>query len=253
LDLETSKIIGCIGAFLLFLSLFTFTVAFGFILLIGSILVLISLYGLAKFYQDKEIFNNALYGTLTTIIGAVITFVFILASPIRSTLTNNIYRYVPDWNGNYANLAKGITTNWFKILGDTISQRFGAGVVLIFIVFWVFVIIAMLFMRRSMKKLSEHSHHIAFTNTGTVIIISAAIPLIGLIGLWISTLLLALAFINTKKPNPTSLSTNLSPSQTTTTPNTETNCCPYCNTPTLPEASFCALCGKQIQRNKNEN
>jgi uncharacterized membrane protein len=242
MNFETNKILGCAGALLICLSVWGPTATFGFAILIGSILVLISIYGLAKFYKDKEIWNNTLYGTLTTIIGVIVTLTIIVASPLWSTLKNNIHRYIPDWNGNYATLATGIATKWFRILGDTMS-RGGAGVVFI-VVFWVFLSIAMFFMRRSIKKLAEHSHNDAFATTGTLLIIGAVIPILGLIGIWLSTAALAFALFTTKKPNPDApLSTISSPSQTALT-NTEINFCHNCGTPILPENAFCSHCGK---------
>lgn len=240
MDFETNNIVGCIGALLLFSSLFTFTITFGLILFIGIILVIISLYGLAKNYKDKEVFNNVIYGTSSVIIGAVITLTLVAASPIWITLKNNVHQYVPNWNGNYVNLVKGVATNWFHIFTDTISHG-GAWIIMMIVIFWVFLIIAMFFIQKSLKKLAKHSHNNTFTTTGTLLIMGA-IPIIGLIGIWLSTALLANAFFTTKKPNPTPPQIML-----TATPETNLLYCPHCNTLLLSENKYCHHCGQKIE------
>jgi len=250
MSLQTNKTLGCIGALLILFSIFTPTIIFLPIILSGIILVLISLLQFAKFYKDKEIYNNTLYGILSTILGAVTTFIIIAATPIGSILKNNVYRYVPDWNGNYANLIKGIITNWFHILGDTINLQIG---VLLLSIFWVFLIITMIFIRKVMKKLAKHSHTNMFATTGTMLIMGAAIPIIGLICIWLSTTALAFAFFDTKEPKLTPPVTTIEQTQPPTPPSetelkTDTptkRYCPYCGNPSLPENIFCSHCGKQ--------
>jgi uncharacterized membrane protein len=246
MNLQISKIIGCSGALLILLSIFTFTILFGFAVLIGSILVLISLYSLAKFYKDKEIFNSALYGALSTVIGIIISIIIIVVTPIWSTLKDNIYIYIPDWNGNWINLLNS-SSKWGSVFSAILRQR-GAETVLVLVVVWVFLIITMIFVRRSLKKLAKHSHNDTFATTGTMLIIGAAIPIIGLICIWLAIGGLAFAFFTTKEPNPTPSSTTeqLPSTQTILKTNSITKCyCPYCGNPILPENIFCPHCGQQ--------
>jgi len=75
MNFETSKMLGGIGALMMFIcGLVTFFngLAGGIIALIGLILVLISLNDLANFYKSRAIFNNALYGVIATIVGVVV-------------------------------------------------------------------------------------------------------------------------------------------------------------------------------------
>jgi len=216
-------------------------------MLIGSILILISLYNLAKNYQTKEIFTNALYGVLSTIIGAIISLTLIAATPIGSTLKDSIYRNIPDWNGNWINIL-GSSSKWGNIFSTTLRQC-TEWILLVLIVVWVFLIITIFFMRRSMKKLAKHSNNDTFTTTGNLLIIGAAIPIIGLIIIWIATLTLAQAFFNLRENKPTPSPPNSSQLQTTTTTLTNNEIkayCPYCGTPTPPEnIIYCPNCGKQ--------
>jgi uncharacterized membrane protein/ribosomal protein L40E len=234
MNFEINKIIGCIGAFLIVLSIFTPTIVFGPIAFIGIILVLTSLYGLAKFYEDKEIFSNALYGALSAVIGIIITLTIIVVTPVWSTLNEVIYQKIPDWNGNWLSLLN--SSRWGTIFKVTWSQC-AVWILLAFIVFWVFLIITMIFMRWSMDELAEYSQNNTFATIGTLLVISAIIPIIGLIGIWISTLMFAFALFTIKKP------TLPVPS----TASNKTNFCTNCGAPISSKTTSCTKCGKQIE------
>jgi uncharacterized membrane protein len=75
MTLESNKTLGGVGALLMVISPFSGFVAgsFGSVLgLIGLILVLIAMKGLADNYNEGGIFNNTLYGVILTIIGGVV-------------------------------------------------------------------------------------------------------------------------------------------------------------------------------------
>jgi uncharacterized membrane protein len=79
-DLNTSKYLGGIGALLLFITILPYVSTvnfFGLISLIGVIMLLVAAKGLADFYREGGIFNNALYGTILSIVG-VVAFVGVL-------------------------------------------------------------------------------------------------------------------------------------------------------------------------------
>ena len=262
MNLQTSKLLGCIGALTIFLSVFTIFIyniaPIGITVIItGSLLVLISLYSLAKIYKDKAIFTNTLYGALTTIIGIIISIIVAIRiiQPIIINLmqqTSQIIKSNPD----------DIISGFLNNIDITFILQIINGIVLVYYVMCLFIIIAMFFTYRSLKKLAQHSHTNLFTTTGFMLIIGAVTSLffIGLLLLWISTLILAIAFFTLKKPNPTTTTlplntTNFTPSpsassslQSTTSiaVNTQTKAyCPYCGTPTPPENVFCHHCGKQ--------
>ena len=65
MSVETSKILGGVGALLMFIGIIPYINYFGVIELVGLILVMISLYNLARHYNEGGIFNNALYGLIT--------------------------------------------------------------------------------------------------------------------------------------------------------------------------------------------
>ena len=62
MSLESNKTLGGIGAILL---------AIPFLNLIGIILVLIAMKGMAEYYNDDEIFKNALYGFIFGVVAVI--------------------------------------------------------------------------------------------------------------------------------------------------------------------------------------
>ena len=62
LTLESSKTLGGIGAILLFIGVIPFIQYSWVIGIIGAILILVALRGLANYYKEGGIFSNALYG-----------------------------------------------------------------------------------------------------------------------------------------------------------------------------------------------
>jgi uncharacterized membrane protein len=232
---EISKILGGIGALIIFFSIFTIfgitiveAVAFVFI---GIILVLISLYGLAKFYKDKQIFKNALFGVLSAIIGTIVS-VIVAVGIIFPIIVNSIQQAHQDANGNSTDVISGFFNNFTAASW----LRMGFGVWLAYFVLCAFIIIAMFFLYKALKKLSLHSHKDLFAKTGLMLLIGAvaSIVIVGLLILWIATLLLALAFFTLRKTAPPIMHSGI-------------NFCANCGTPTSPETAFCTHCGKQLE------
>jgi uncharacterized membrane protein/predicted RNA-binding Zn-ribbon protein involved in translation (DUF1610 family) len=253
MNLHTSKLLGGIGALLIFLSIFlSVTINFGYLSIIGVILILISLYSFTKIYKDKEIFNNALFGTISAIIGSILSVVIVITT-IWPTLKELVYQITPEWNGEIADLANALSsvTNIDNFDYSTLLQ-FTHGLLLLFIIAWVFLIITMFFLRRSLKKLATHSDTNLFATTGLILLISAALAIIGLglILLLITPLLLAIAFFTIKEQKltpPYTTEFSSTPQHTPTPTNTETKLyCPQCGASILPENFTCPHCGKQI-------
>lgn len=90
MTLESSKTLGGVGAILVvvgFLGIFGTGYA-GMVALIGIILALIALKGMADHYNAGGIFNNALYGTISVIIGMA-AFIAIFVVAIINTIINS--------------------------------------------------------------------------------------------------------------------------------------------------------------------
>jgi uncharacterized membrane protein len=196
--LETSKILGGIGALLMFLGVIPFISYFGIIEIIGLILIMIAMYQLASYYQEGGIFNNALYGIIMGIIGVVVSIAVVFAVVLTS-LSDFLYTVFPGWNGDWTALS-GLTPNPSNISFENIMP-FIAGIFTVFVVLWIFSIIGAFFIRRGLGSLSAKSSIGMFSTAGTLLLVGAVLIIlfgIGLILIWISALLLAIAFFQMK-------------------------------------------------------
>ena len=165
----------------------------GIIALVGLILVLVALYGLANIYKERGIFNNFLYGIIAGIVGAVIAGVVIVVYVLTS-LKNLLYQIYPGWNGNWSKLS-GLTPNTSNITISTVSPLLER-LLLAFVVLWVFIIIAAFFARLSLKTLSAKTSEGLFSTAALLLFIGAilTIVLIGFLLMWVAVLLIAIAF-----------------------------------------------------------
>jgi len=218
--LESSKILGGIGAILLFIGVITFFVQpfLAILGLIGIILVLVAMHDLASYYKESGVFNNALYGFIAGIVGIVVTGItFVYLFFYTSVLTDFLYKIYPSWNGDLSTLS-GLTANTSDIsLSDAtpILESF----FLVLVVFWIFSIIAAFFARRSLKALSAKASVGLFSTAALLLLIGGflAIAFIGFILMWIALLLIAIAFFQIK-PQPEQPVATMAPSPSTPTP-----------------------------------
>ena len=208
MNLETSRILGGIGALLMFIGVIPYISYFGIVELIGAILVLTALYSLGRYYQEGGIFNNALYGIVTGIVGVVIA-VAVGISVVLVNIQDFLMKLFPSWNGDWSTIPSlsGMTPNTSNIgIGDIIP--FIVGAILIFVIFWVFAIIATFLIRRSLTQLSVKSSVGLFGTAGILLLIGAFLVIVfglGLILMWIAALILAIAFFRlkpTQQPPP---------------------------------------------------
>jgi uncharacterized membrane protein len=199
MDLGTSKNLGGVGALLLFITPLASVVPYGWILgLIGLIMLLIGMKGLADYYQTGGIFNNALYAVIAAIVGvvaaigtAVVAFVSIFA----------------DLGIDLANLANldptAVSSELLAELMNFASSTFITlitALVVILVVLFVFAILAAFFSRRSLSMLSSKAGVGLFGTAGLLILIGAVLTIIviGLLLIWIGFLIAAIAFFQIK-------------------------------------------------------
>lgn len=117
-----------------------------------------------------------------------------------------LMKLYPSWNGDWSTISSfsGMTPNTSNIgFGDVIP--FISAAIVIIVTFWVFAIIATFLYRRSLKQLSARTNAGLFSTTGLLLLIGAVLIIafgLGLLLLWIATLILAIAFF-TMKPQET--------------------------------------------------
>jgi len=193
MTLESDKTLGGVGALLVVIGFLGFF-ASGYVAilaLIGIIITLIALKGMADHYNEAGIFNNALYGVITLIIG-VVAFIATLAVVILMALSSiNI-----DWTNPAAIQAYFMDfTNIWNIIGAAI----GALVVL-----FVFTIVSAIFFRKSLTSLSAKSREKIFETAGLLWLIGAVLTiiLIGFVLIGIAWILIAVGFFSIKPTAP---------------------------------------------------
>jgi uncharacterized membrane protein len=193
MTLESSKTLGGVGAILVVIGFLGFF-AYGYtalLSLIGIIITLIALKGMADHYNEAGIFNNALYGFITLIIGVVafiatvIVMILMAISNIDIDWTNPtaIQQYFMDMN------------NLWSIIGTLIAAL---------VVLFIFVIISAIFFRKSLTSLSTKSGEKIFETAGLLWLIGAVLTiiLIGFIVIGIAWILIAVGFFSIKPTAP---------------------------------------------------
>lgn len=194
---ESSKNLSAVGSLLIVIGAASgFAVSFsGILSLIGIILLLIGLKGLANFYKEEGIFNNALYSIITAIAGCVIGIGVMAASAVSALADLGIdWANIEDW----ANAGTDVATVFADFDLSAIAALLGALLVGLIILF-VTLIISMYFLRKSMNQLSTKSGIGLFGTAGILVLIGAVLPVIGLLIIWIGFILATVAFFQMKK------------------------------------------------------
>ncbi|MEM1546312.1 MAG: DUF996 domain-containing protein [Candidatus Methanomethylicia archaeon] len=186
MTLESNRTLGGIGAILIAIgSLVPFSGYIGILSFIGIILVLVAMKGLAEYYNEKGIFQNALYGFIFGIIGFTIAiFIFVIFFTMFSTRIM--------WR------AVRIPT---EFTGITLI----AGLILSLVILVIFLILQAVFYKKSFTLLAEKSGEKMFNTAGMIMLIGAVLTIIviGVILLLIAWILAAVAFLSIKTPAPT--------------------------------------------------
>ena len=193
---ESSKNLSAVGALLIVIgAILGFVWSFsGVVSLIGIILVLIGLKGLANFYNEEGIFNNALYSIIIAIVGCVVGIGVIVVSAVSALADIGIdWANMEDWG----NIGTDVTTYFSDFDFTAIFSVLGALLVGL-IIFYIVLIISMYFLRKSMNQLSTKSGIGLFGTAGLLMLIGAVIPVIGLLIIWIGIILATVAFFQIK-------------------------------------------------------
>jgi uncharacterized membrane protein len=199
-NFETSKNLGGVGAILMFIGIFPYVSVYGITELAGAILLLIAFKGFADYYREAGIFNDALYAIISGIVGAV-AFVAIAVISALDFFTQLGITFgagsISDWTTQVSQI------DW-QTVNQSILIKFAGFIFMDIIVLMVFMVITAILLRKSLKLLSAKTGVGLFGSTGTVLLVGAALTIafgLGLLLVWISTLLLAIAFFQ-MRPQP---------------------------------------------------
>ncbi len=227
---ESNKTLGGVGAILTAIGSFVpFAGAVGIVSLVGIILILISMKGLADDFQDGSIYRNALNGFIYGIIAIVITIVVAIIAFAA------IFSF-----GAFSGFGIGVAA--LTILAAI------AGLVILFI---FFVLSAMHF-RRAFDTLGEKSGERMFHTGGFLLFLGAilTIVIVGFILLFVAWILLAVAFFSMRPPMAAAPAYappyTQAPPPTTPPTGAQVKYCPYCGAENKIEATFCTHCGRRL-------
>jgi uncharacterized membrane protein len=194
---ESSKNLSAVGALLIVIGAAAgFATSFsGILSLVGIILLLIGVKGLANFYKEEGIFNNTLYSIITAIVGCVAGIGVIVTSAVAALADLGInWANIEDW----ANVGTDVANIFADFDLSTIAALLGA-ILIGLIILWIAFIISMYFLRKSMSQLSTKSGVGLFGTAGIIVLIGAVIPVIGFLLIWIGFVLATVAFFQMKK------------------------------------------------------
>ena len=212
---ESSKNLASVGAILLFLS---FIPVVG---IIGLILVFIGMKGLADYYKEPSIYQNALMGLIFGIIAL-------------AALT--------------AGLILAFTIGFFT---------FGVGAILtvfaVLVVVFIFYVVAAMYLKRAFSILAQKSGEHSFETAGLLLWIGAILTIvfIGLVLIFVAWIFATIAFFSIKgSSQPTAYAppppAATPPPTAAPSPTQATRFCPNCGAPVQPNAAFCPNCGKPL-------
>jgi uncharacterized membrane protein len=224
---ESNKILGGVGAILTAIGSFIpFQSAVGIVYIIGIILVLISMKGLAEDYKEQAIFKNTLNGFIFGIIGVVIG-IAAFAAVIASLFSGFLFT---------------------RPLLSAVSILLSLGALL---TVFVFLVIAAIFFKRAFELLAAKSGERMFRTGGLLLLIGAALIIVfglGFVLIFVAWILLAVGFFSMRPPSqpavveapiPATASQSAAPEGTV-------KYCPYCGAENKLEATFCTHCGRRI-------
>jgi len=168
----------------------------GIVGLVGLVLLLIAMKELSTFYGERGIFNYALYGVILAVIGIVVFAVIMVTAAFGLIASLGI-----DFE-QWSDFAKLGTVNWQNIANLNLIWPFITIILVDLVILFVFIVVSAIFFRRSFNILREKTGVGMFGTAGLVLLIGAVMTviLIGLLVIWVSMILLTIAFFSIKPP-----------------------------------------------------
>lgn len=191
MTLESSKNMGGIGALLIVIGVLPIAGAYSSLLtLIGLILVLIALNGLANYYSERGIFNNALYGILAAIVGVAISVGILVTAGLE------FLRAVGIDLATLSDPAAFSRIDWTGLLTPENVLPYIAVAALGLVVLFVFFVLSAFFIRRSLSLTAAKTGVGLFSTAGLLLLVGAIliIIVIGFLLMFIAMILLIVAF-----------------------------------------------------------
>ena len=215
-NLGPSKDLAAIGAILCFIP---------GVNIVGIIMVLIGMKGLAEHYKDDSIYHNALMAVVFGIIGLVALAV-----------------------GFVAVVVGGVSISAaFGASGFLIGLLFGFSLLLIVFIFFVLMT---MYLRKSFNSLAQKSGEQTFETAGTWLFYGAILTIafgIGFIIMVVAWIIAVIAFFSIKVPIQQPYAYGAYAPQQIAAPMMQASrFCPNCGAPVDQYVAFCPHCGKKL-------
>jgi uncharacterized membrane protein len=218
---EYSKTLAMEGSILLLLGLVPYV---GWVLgIIGVVLLLRGMKEFANYYQDNEIYQNALTGVKYYIV-ALIALAVAGAGFVVGFVINGFPATATFGIGNAVGVAVGIA---------------------FLVVAFVFYVLAATHLRKTFNTLAQKTGEHSFDTAGTLLWIGSILTIIGVgvLLIFIAWIFAVVGFFTMKSPQQQPCGYT----PPAITPHTQTTrFCPICGAPVSIDATFCSHCGKQL-------
>jgi uncharacterized membrane protein len=222
MSLDSDRTLGGVGALLVAIGSF-----FPFLSLVGIILVLVAMRGLADYYKEDSLFKNALYGFIFGIIGIVAAIVLFVVFFFSFMTTN--------------------TASNGTVPVAVFTAVSGVGLlILILVVILVFLVMQAVFYMRAFDVLSDKSGEKMFRTAELLLFLGAilTIVLVGFVLLFVGWILATVAFFSIKTPTTPKEKPPFPPAFFSFT--TDQKPCPQCGAENVTDSTYCNHCGRKL-------
>ena len=191
---------------------------------LSFVLFLVAMHRLSESYHKLGIFNNALYGFITNLIGGLVAVVLDLV--FFAEIVDNMRTRVP------ASVPS---------LGPLFLVVFGFALVI-----FVFSVIGAVFYMRAFNTLGDKSGVESFKTAGLLTLIGYVLTIVGVgvILVWIAWIFAVAGFHSLKEPSPPSYPSTAASVPADAMP--QRRYCSYCGSENLPTSEFCTHCGRHL-------
>jgi uncharacterized membrane protein len=226
-NFESNRILAGVGALLVAVGSFIpFAGPIGIIAIVGIILVLIGMRGIADDFKDYSIFRNTLYGFLSEIVAICLGI------------------------AAFASLFLGMISGFPFFSRTNLGLNFLLVIVFLIFVF-VFFLVGAVFFRQAFSALADKSGVGMFRTGGMMLLIGAALIIafgLGFILLFVAWILLAVGFFSMRPPTqpaPAYAAPFMQPAASASASG-QMKYCSYCGAENRIDGTFCTHCGRRL-------
>lgn len=203
MDPNTSKNLGGIGALLVAIgSLPLIGVYSTFLILVGLVLFLMGIKGLAEYFNESRIFNRALWGILMPLVGVVVAVGILFTVALSALVALGLSGI--DWT-NYRAFEEAISSiDWGAASNINIIMSFAGSALIAIVILVATFIIGYYFLKGSFNALAQKTGKGLFSTAGLLFFIGAILTFVavGLILIWVGWVVATIALLQLDLRSP---------------------------------------------------